>query len=122
MIPCLALFLRHLGASLVSISSHSMHSVLKLSNTVSLWFSRKRIRASTYHVVISPSRILVRPQEINGTRGMKRASPAKPRPKLPDYCDVEPKRDETGKAIWPAPAEAIEMARALIREWYRSSL
>ncbi|KAK4943537.1 hypothetical protein LTR10_016831 [Elasticomyces elasticus] len=47
---------------------------------------------------------------------MKKATSAKPRLKLPDYCDVEPKRDENGSAIWPAPQEAIDKARALIKE------
>ncbi|KAJ9503296.1 hypothetical protein LTR99_006842 [Exophiala xenobiotica] len=47
---------------------------------------------------------------------MKRTTTAKPRPKVPDYCDVEPKRNENGKPIWPAPEEAMEKARALIKE------
>ncbi|KIW46741.1 uncharacterized protein PV06_02387 [Exophiala oligosperma] len=70
----------------------------------------------TAPILPSPSSFSAQLRKANGTRSMKRASPAKPRPKLPDYCDVEPKRDETGKAIWPAPAEAMEKARALIRE------
>jgi hypothetical protein len=48
---------------------------------------------------------------------MKRTTTAKSRPKVPDYCDVEPKRNENGKPIWPAPEEAMEKARALIKEW-----
>ena len=43
--------------------------------------------------------------------------PAKPRPKVPDYCDVEPERDGHGNGIWPAPEEAVEKARAFLREW-----
>ncbi len=54
----------------------------------------------------------------DGRRGMKRSSKVKARPKLPDYCDVEPRHDEAGNAIWPAPAAAMEEARAFIREWY----
>jgi hypothetical protein len=42
----------------------------------------------------------------------------KPRPKVPDYCDVEPRRDEEGQVIWPAAKEAMEQARDFIREWY----
>ena len=54
-----------------------------------------------------------------GFRGMKKAAKAvKPKPKVPDYCDVEPQRDANGQAIWPADAAAIEQARAWIREWY----
>ncbi|EXJ86821.1 hypothetical protein A1O3_03775 [Capronia epimyces CBS 606.96] len=40
----------------------------------------------------------------------------KARVKLPDYCDVEPRRDASGKAIWPAPEAAMEGARAFIKE------
>ncbi|KIV79824.1 hypothetical protein PV11_07371 [Exophiala sideris] len=47
---------------------------------------------------------------------MKKATTVKPRLKLPDYCDVEPERDENGIAIWPAPQVAIDQARALIKE------
>ncbi|KAI1629215.1 hypothetical protein EDD37DRAFT_644976 [Exophiala viscosa] len=47
---------------------------------------------------------------------MKKATTTKPRLKLPDYCDVAPKRDADGSAIWPAPQEAINQARALIKE------
>lgn len=56
-------------------------------------------------------------------RGMKRAtngsksSTTKPKPKLPDYTDAEPLRDQDGDPIWPAPAEAIEKAREFIKEW-----
>jgi hypothetical protein len=51
------------------------------------------------------------------------ASPAKkqktkPRPAVPDYCDVEPRRDEAGEIIWPAPPAAIEDARRFIKQWY----
>ncbi|EXJ67686.1 uncharacterized protein A1O5_09032 [Cladophialophora psammophila CBS 110553] len=47
---------------------------------------------------------------------MKRSATAKARPQLPDYCDVEPRRDDTGKPIWPAPAAAMGDARAFIKE------
>lgn len=53
-------------------------------------------------------------------RGMKRSANGKPvtkKPKAPDYCDVELKRDTDGSAIWPAPTTAIEVARKFIREW-----
>ena len=56
------------------------------------------------------------------TKTMKRtangkAKTAKVRPRVPDYCEVEPARDATGTAIWPAPIEAIDRARHFIREW-----
>jgi hypothetical protein len=52
---------------------------------------------------------------MSAARAAKR-SIAKPKPKLPDYCDVEPKRDSHGNPIWPAPKDALEAARAFIRE------
>ncbi|RVX73299.1 hypothetical protein B0A52_02941 [Exophiala mesophila] len=49
---------------------------------------------------------------------MKQASkPKKPREKLPDYCDVKPKQDDSGNVIWPAPKAALDKARAFIKEW-----
>jgi hypothetical protein len=50
-----------------------------------------------------------------GSRGMKKV--AKARPKVPDYCDAEPRRDDGGEIIWPAPEADIEQARAFITEW-----
>jgi hypothetical protein len=57
------------------------------------------------------------------SNGFANGSPAKkpktkPRPVVPDYCDVEPRRDEAGAVIWPAPAKAIEEARNFIVTWY----
>jgi len=46
------------------------------------------------------------------------AQSKRPREQLPDYCDVEPRRDDTGAIVWPAPEEAIENAREFLREWY----
>ena len=59
-------------------------------------------------------------------RGMKRkafssgAPPKAKRQREPekDYCDVEPQKNDAGEIIWPAPMDAIESARALLREWY----
>jgi hypothetical protein len=48
---------------------------------------------------------------------MKKAVPKKPRPQVPDYCDVALKHDTHGEPIWPAPQDAMEAARAFIREW-----
>ena len=33
----------------------------------------------------------------------------------PDYCDLETRKDENGADMWPAPANAIEDARAFIK-------
>ena len=38
------------------------------------------------------------------------------RPPEPDYCDATPQRDEGG-IVWPAPNDAMEEARAFIRNW-----
>ena len=34
-----------------------------------------------------------------------------------DYCDVVPRKDSSGKAIWPASEQAIERARDFLQEW-----
>lgn len=52
---------------------------------------------------------------MSAARGAKKLA-GKPNPKVPDYCDVESKRDGHGKLIWPATEEALEAARAFIRE------
>jgi nanoRNase/pAp phosphatase (c-di-AMP/oligoRNAs hydrolase) len=51
----------------------------------------------------------------------KMPAKAKPRPKVPDYCDVEPLRDDSGNDIWPAPQKAMDEARAFIKEAAASS-
>jgi hypothetical protein len=52
------------------------------------------------------------------TASPSKKSKAKPRTAVPDYCDIEPHRDEAGEIIWPAPAKAIEEARIFIEDWY----
>jgi nanoRNase/pAp phosphatase (c-di-AMP/oligoRNAs hydrolase) len=52
---------------------------------------------------------------MDASKGAKK-SIAKPKPKIPEYCDVPPIQDEHGKPIWPAAEEALEDARAFIRE------
>ena len=42
---------------------------------------------------------------------------AKSRPKVPDYCDIEPRRDDGGVPLWPADKKSIENARKFIVEW-----
>ncbi len=37
---------------------------------------------------------------------------------IPDYCHVQPRKDDNGNQLWPAPSEAVERAREFIREWY----
>ena len=53
------------------------------------------------------------------------ASEVRPKTKIkrertpePDYCDVEPRKDEEGNILWPADAAAIERARDFLKEWY----
>jgi nanoRNase/pAp phosphatase (c-di-AMP/oligoRNAs hydrolase) len=52
---------------------------------------------------------------MNASKGAKKST-AKPKLKLPDYCDVELKHDKHGSVIWPATEDALEAARAFIRE------
>ena len=35
----------------------------------------------------------------------------------PDYCDTSPLVDKNGTTIWPAPAEAMEVARKFLKQW-----
>ena len=35
----------------------------------------------------------------------------------PDYCDASLQLDEDGAPIWPAPVEAMEVARRFLRQW-----
>lgn len=34
-----------------------------------------------------------------------------------DYCDVMPRKDGHGNAIWPASMQSIERARDFLKEW-----
>lgn len=47
---------------------------------------------------------------------MSKTATKKARPQVPDYCDVEPKRDGAGNVVWPAPETAMEEAREFIRQ------
>ena len=48
----------------------------------------------------------------------KKVKPTQPKPKEPDYCDVEPLRNDAGDIVWPAPENDIESALEFIKEWY----
>lgn len=50
-------------------------------------------------------------------RGKGGGKAANAKPKVPDYCDVEPVRDADGKVIWPATTESMTAAADFIREW-----
>lgn len=47
---------------------------------------------------------------------MSKSATKKPRPQVPDYCDVDPERDGDGNIVWPAPGSAMEEAREFIRQ------
>ena len=70
------------------------------------------------HIHARPAEVLF---NAYGGRGMKssiKGKPkAKPGPKVPDYCDVEPCRDADGAPVWPADESAIGRARKFITEW-----
>lgn len=46
---------------------------------------------------------------------------SKPKPQVPDYTDAEPKKDEDGTTVWPAPANAIEEARDFLMRCAKSN-
>jgi hypothetical protein len=39
------------------------------------------------------------------------------RTKVEDYCNVDPRRDDRGRVMWPAPNEQIIAAQVFIKEW-----
>lgn len=51
-------------------------------------------------------------------RGMKSATAKKPvfKPKLPDYTDTPPRKDDNDNDLWPAAPEAIANAREFIKK------
>ncbi|CAG8954973.1 hypothetical protein HYFRA_00008662 [Hymenoscyphus fraxineus] len=63
----------------------------------------------------------INPHKLQPRHGMKRkASPtgSSPRkvPKVEDYCSVQPKSDQNGSPIWPAPEKALKAAREFLQE------
>ena len=66
--------------------------------------------------------LLLRPLFFHRTmkrKALDSGSSAKTKAKkiLPEYCDVELRRDESGETVWPAPAKAMEAAREFLRGW-----
>ena len=59
----------------------------------------------------------------SSNRGMKRKAETSPEAssrkssKVDDYCSVEPRRDENGNFIWPAPESQLDAARTFLKEW-----
>lgn len=51
-------------------------------------------------------------------RAKKRELGLKPKTEVMDYCLAEPRRDDDGEVVWPAPREAMEEAREFVREWW----
>ncbi len=41
----------------------------------------------------------------------------RPREPEADYCDVTPRKDDLGSAIWPASEQSIGLAREFLKEW-----
>ena len=41
----------------------------------------------------------------------------RPRVEVSEYCAAEPAGASDGGIIWPAPAEAIDAARAFLKDW-----
>ena len=37
---------------------------------------------------------------------------------LPEYCDIQPRKDDGGAVLWPAAPEMIEKAQNFLKEWY----
>ena len=64
------------------------------------------------------SYVMATKRKLGGDNGSEK--PKRPRTELPDYCAVESVRAADGEIIWPAPLEAMDAARDLLREWYRS--
>jgi hypothetical protein len=108
----------HLSLLDLQVMNKIRQKAFQALNTQSIlcWFPRS-LSILPRHAVSCTSRLpsAWRP---NGERGMKKSSTSKPRPKVPDYCDVEPRRDAQGRIIWPAPEADMEQAREFIREWY----
>ncbi len=44
--------------------------------------------------------------------------PKRQREQIPEYCDVQPRKDDQGVILWPASQSAIEDAQAFLKEWY----
>lgn len=40
------------------------------------------------------------------------------REQVPEYCDVQPRKDDKGFTLWPASPSAIEDAQTFLKEWY----
>ena len=74
-----------------------------------------------YRETYQPWRVL----SVNRIRTMKRKAtdsgtdPKTKRQREPqgDYCDVAPRKDDYGNAIWPATEQSLDRARDLLKEW-----
>ena len=75
------------------------------------YFKTRIYQASSQLVRTREMKRKAGPTATNGVRNKRRQI------EVPDYCDVEPVKDEDGSIIWPAPRQAIEEARGFLREW-----
>ena len=94
-----------------------------LTKRATLWCSFIH-SPSPYRVIYQPWRVV----STKRTRTMKRKAtgsvtdPKTKRKREPekDYCDVVPRKDKYGTAIWPASKQSIDRARAFLKEWQGS--
>ena len=76
--------------------------------------NRHRVTCLSYHVFSKPR-----------VRGMKRKATdsgidsraKRQREPQAEYCDVTPRKDDDGNAIWPASEQSIDRTRAFLKEW-----
>lgn len=95
----LVIWLRQISAAFPFVHSVSYSSLVVLGK------AQPPARGHAYHASTT----------MNIAKGAKKSA-AKPKPKLPDYCDVEAMQDENGKSIWPTTERAVEAARAFVKE------
>ena len=74
---------------------------------------------SPYRVTYQPWRVLsvTRTMKRKATDSVTDQKAKRKRESEEDYCDVVPRKDDYGNAIWPASEQSIDCARDLLKEW-----
>ena len=67
---------------------------------------------------LSPRYFIIRSMKRKATDLTTSPKTKRQKDPVPDYCDVEPRRDTREGIIWPASEKAIEVARDFLRKWY----